>query len=82
MAREGTAEQKQNASGALWDLAINADYHVKIAEAGGIGPLVSMADDGTEEQKENAAAALWNLAVNGDNQVKIVVAGGIAPLEA
>ena len=64
----------------MWNLAVNAGNQIKIAEAGGIGPLVSMADDGTEEQKENAATALWNLAVNGDNQVKIVVAGGIEPL--
>eukprot|EP00965_Chrysotila_dentata_P015888 525660-Pleurochrysis_carterae.AAC.1 len=40
----------------------NAENHVSIAAAGGIGPLVELAGSGTSDAKEKAAAALMNLA--------------------
>ena len=58
MARDGTDEQKEEAAGALGNLAHNADNQVAIARAGGIAPLVAMARGGTDGQKEKAAEAL------------------------
>jgi len=82
LARDGTEAQKENAAGALRNLAANDANKVAIAEAGGIAPLVALARDGTEAQKENAAGALRNLAANDANKVAIAEAGGIAPLRA
>ena len=78
LARGGTDALKEEAAGALSNLAanINAGNKVAIARAGGIAPLVALARDGTDGQKEKAAAALWYLALNADNQVAIAKAGG------
>jgi len=77
--RSGGERQKEEAAGALWNLALNADNHVSIAVAGGIPPLVALARDGTDRQKEQAAEALGLLAINADNQVAIAKAGGMPP---
>ena len=53
---------KENAAGALENLAVNDDNQVAIAAAGGIPVLVSLAQDGSVKGKENAAGALENLA--------------------
>jgi len=82
LARDGTEAQKENAAGALRNLAANDANKVAIAEAGGIAPLVALARDGTEAQKEEAAAALAVLAVNDANKAAIAREGGIAPLRA
>ena len=47
----GTAEQKEHAAGALSNLAINDDVCTKIAELGGLPPLVSLCKTGTEKQR-------------------------------
>ncbi|KAH8049706.1 hypothetical protein JL722_11773 [Aureococcus anophagefferens] len=81
--RDGNAWAKQNAAGALGNLACeNAANKVAIAEAGGIAPLVELLRDGCADAKLWAAGALGNLACNDDNQVAIAEAGGIAPLVA
>ena len=81
--QNGTPKGKANAATALQDLARNnADSRVKIAQAGGIAPLIALLSSGDAAGKEQAAGALWNLGVNDDNKVKIVQAGGIAPLIA
>ena len=71
----GTDMQKEQAAGALQNLALNADNKVAIAQAGGIAPLVALAKSGTDAQKKYAAAALWNLSANADNKAAIAQAG-------
>ena len=79
-AHNGTAGQKEYAAGTLWNLALNNENKVLIAQAGAIAPLVTLVQSGTAGQKEQAAAALHNLAWNDENQVLIAQAGAIAPL--
>ena len=49
-------------------LAVDAGNRVKIADAGGLGPLVALALGGTPGQKKDAATALVHLAANADNR--------------
>ena len=79
-AHNGTAGQKEYAAGTLWNLALNDENKVLIAQAGAIAPLVTLVQSGTDRQKESAAWALRNLALNDENQVLIAQAGAIAPL--
>ena len=76
LVQSGTAGQKEQAAGALGNLAINAENKVLIAQAGAIAPLVTLVQSGTDGQKEQAAGALGNLAINSENQVLIAQAGG------
>ena len=62
--RRRKASQKENAAGALRNLACNDDNQEAIVRAGGIAPLIALARDGTDSQKEDAAEALANLAEN------------------
>ena len=72
-------EQKTSAAKALLNLAYNnpadkvniTDLGGKIADLGGLGPLVELMTKGTDKQKTDAAGALRNLAVNDANKVKI-----------
>ena len=71
--------------GQLWSVAAgNVANKDAIREAGGIPPLVALAQDGTEVQKEIAARALWYLLFGVGQHIDIrkaiVAAGGIAPL--
>jgi len=76
-----TADAKEQAAGALSNLAINNDDNqVAIVALGGIALLVELTRSGTAVAKEQAAAALCILAFNADNKVAIVAEGGIAPL--
>jgi hypothetical protein len=80
--RKGNAGQKEWAAKALASLAFNHATNVyKIAEAGGIVPLVALAREGTAPQQDGAAAALAYLAFRDfENQEAIVAAGAIEPL--
>uniref|UniRef100_A0A7S3TW48 Vacuolar protein 8 n=1 Tax=Emiliania huxleyi TaxID=2903 RepID=A0A7S3TW48_EMIHU len=92
LARDGNEGQKEEAAGALWNLAIkrpaasrslssaNDDNEAAIVAAGGIDVLVSLARDGNEAQKERAAGALRILADNDDNEAAIAAAGGVEVL--
>ena len=81
--QKGTDIAKENAAGALWDLAENNENNkVSIAKAGAIPPLVALLLNGTDVAKANAAAALDNLATDDDNKVSIAKAGAIPPLIA
>ena len=84
LVRSGTAGDREEAAGALWNLAWrNAANHVAIAAAGAINPLVALVANGAAGGQEWAALALGNLACNNAaNKVAIAEAGGIAPLVA
>ena len=58
-------------------MAANSDIKVKIANLGGIPPLILLARNGTAAQKQAALAALKNLSFNADNKAMIAAAGGI-----
>lgn len=60
--------QKEYAALALASLAVIADNQKLIADAGGIAPLVVLAQTGSETQKQYAAHALASLAENYDNK--------------
>ena len=62
LVRDGSADAKKYAAGALNNLAGNAANAAAIAAAGGVAPLEQLARDGEEDAKEWAAAALWILA--------------------
>ena len=68
--------------GALHQLAAdNAENKVSIASAGGIKPLVELAQSGSELAQRHAVGALWHLATDNDaNDKSIVAAGGIPVL--
>ena len=51
-----------------------------INEAGGIIPLVRLAESGSPEGKERAAAAIWHLALDNNNQVALAASGAIKHL--
>ena len=76
LVQSGTAGQKEQAAGALRNLAANAKHKVLIAQAGAIAPLVTLVQSGTAGQKESAAGALKSLAINAENKVLIAQAGG------
>jgi hypothetical protein len=61
--RNGSAEGKTKAVGALRTLALNATNKSIIASEGGIPPLIALMRDGTAEEKTLAADALENLAI-------------------
>ena len=82
MVRDENDEEERTAARALWNLAVNADNTIAIAQAGGIPPLVALVRDGNDEQKRIAARALRNLAGYADNKTAISEAGGIPPLVA
>ena len=64
-----TADAKEQAAGALSNLAINNDDNqVAIVALGGIALLVELTRSGTAVAKEQAAAALCILAFNADNK--------------
>jgi vacuolar protein 8 len=68
-------EVQADAALALMRVSRNTDNQVKVANEGGIGPLIALLRDGTAEGKTKAAAALYNLSFNADNRVKIRDAG-------
>lgn len=81
LVRDGNDEQKEDAAGALWNLAVNNENRVKIALCGGISPLMELVRNGNDIQKEKAAAALWNIAYkNPDVAVAIRPFGAVEPL--
>ncbi len=71
LARDGTDTQKEEAAGAIFNLAAAAENKAAIREAGGLAPLIDLARQGTEGQKEEAAGALWSLTLDPDNQVAL-----------
>ena len=67
---------KENAAGALWSLAVNADNGVAIAKVeGALAALVALLRDGSAVGKERAAGALKNLAFNADNKKLLLKLG-------
>ena len=80
---EGDPAAKASAARALWSLAANdAGNQMRIAQAGGIAPLVQVLRLGEPQGRASAARALWNLASHEDDGLKhsIADAGAIAPL--
>jgi hypothetical protein len=64
LAKSGTAKQKENASRALTDVALeNRRNRTAVRECGGIAVLVGLAGLGTDTEKEIAAGALAVLAL-------------------
>ncbi|DBA03074.1 TPA: hypothetical protein N0F65_003321 [Lagenidium giganteum] len=78
---KGTDAQRQSALWTiLWQTASDTDSQVRIADAGGISPLVQLIANGSEIQREQAAGALGKIAAIAANRVHIAVAGGVPPL--
>ena len=83
-------EVRAEAAGTLAILTrSNKTNQDKMAQEGGIAPLVALLQEGTAEEVECTAAALWSLVGGGadydnhfENQVAIADAGGIKPLVA
>ena len=71
----GTDAGKENAAGALRNLADNADNKIAIATKGGLEPLIALVKSGTDAGKEYAAGALRSLALNADNKKQLERAG-------
>ena len=79
--REGDDAAQTAAARALRRLAnSDAASRVRIAEAGGIAPLVELVRDGSANAKLWAAWALGNLACNAANTALIAEADGVARL--
>ena len=66
----------------LCEMAVSDGIRSRIAELGGLPPLVSLTRTGTDEQKESAAGALRNLARNDAIRAAIADLGGLPPLIA
>ena len=65
-------QARENASAALWHLALDYSNQLAISKANGISPLVTVLDDGTVQAHEHAANALKRLAMsNADNRAQI-----------
>jgi hypothetical protein len=80
---EGSARAREQAAGALRNLAANnAENQVAIVRAGALGPLVALLSEGSVGARERAAWALMNLAADAENQVAIVRAGALGPMIA
>ena len=76
----GTAEGKTQAAGALWNIACNnAENKVRIANEGGIAPLIQLLRDGTAEGRTQAAAALRNMSSSVKDKVR---AAGLSDIQA
>lgn len=75
------ADQKNNALGALSNLALYPSNINKIVKEGGIQPLVQLVKSGTWKQKQDAAKTLDSLANNAQHSRLIIDAGAIQPLE-
>jgi len=82
--RLGQFAVKGAAAAALRGLCLRSvTVRAKIAEIGGIAPLVELTRIGSDWQKENSTAVLRCMASRSpDRQVAIAKAGGIAPLVA
>eukprot|EP00929_Paragymnodinium_shiwhaense_P038289 TRINITY_DN20259_c0_g1_i1.p1 TRINITY_DN20259_c0_g1~~TRINITY_DN20259_c0_g1_i1.p1 ORF type:complete len:1209 (-),score=344.57 TRINITY_DN20259_c0_g1_i1:176-3772(-) len=80
MTRDGSSDEKEQAAGALGNLADwSDDDSVRIASvAGALEALVAMITDGSSSSSEKVAAAgsLWNLAVNAENKSRIAAVSG------
>lgn len=85
LVNSGTPEQREQAAGALWNLAANGDK-AAIAQAGAIPALVACVEGGqacTATLQHYAAAGLSSLAAgNASNCAAIAKAHGIPPLVA
>lgn len=58
LSRVGTDAQNEFAAAMLMDLSVNAANRVVIANAGGIHPLIAMAQDGNDKMKLKAVGTL------------------------
>ena len=80
-ARGACRPREENAATLLRNLACHKDNGVAIALAGGIPPLVALAESGHAGAKSHAAAALKNLARdNVDIELRIATTRGTAAL--
>ncbi|KAG2258603.1 hypothetical protein Bca52824_077897 [Brassica carinata] len=76
---------KQEAAGALWNLAYDEKNRELIAALGGVEASVALANscmNTSRELQESAAGALWNLSHSEENSIVIGREGGIPPLVA
>ncbi len=83
LVRSGTAGDREEAAGALWNLAYDAANRVAIAAAGAIPPLVALVTNGAAGGQEAAARALADFTSDDEqNEVAVVVFedGGLAAL--
>lgn len=68
----GTAQARENATGALWHLALDTGNQMQIAKFNGVPSLVTVLDDGTPKAHSLAADALARLAIDSaENQAQI-----------
>jgi len=76
---------KQEAAGALWNLAFDDKNRESIAAFGGVEALVALAKSSSNAStglQERVAGALWGLSVSEANSIAIGHEGGIPPLIA
>ncbi|KAK3270961.1 hypothetical protein CYMTET_20666, partial [Cymbomonas tetramitiformis] len=78
--RDGSAEAKGNAAGALRNLSGDAGCAQAIAEAGAIPLLVQLLRNGSAEAKEKAAVTLGNLSANSNDRRQAIAEVGAIPL--
>ena len=68
----GTSQARENATGALWHLALDTGNQMQIAKFNGVPSLVTVLDDGTPKAHSLAADALARLAIDSaENQAQI-----------
>ena len=67
----GEAAQEE-AAGALYELAANADNRVAITDCDGIGPLVSLLGCSNSKTREHAEGGLVRLSIENSNRVLII----------
>ncbi|DAZ99731.1 TPA: LOW QUALITY PROTEIN: hypothetical protein N0F65_003518 [Lagenidium giganteum] len=79
---QGSEAKKQSALWTLlWLSHVDSDNHRKIADAGGIAPLIQLVANGTEMQRDYAMLILCYVAVKIDAvRIMIVEEGGLVPL--
>ncbi|CAN6899019.1 unnamed protein product [Brassica oleracea] len=78
---------KQEAAGALWNLAYDENNRELIAELGGVEASVALANscmnnNTSRDLQKSAAGALWSLSNSEDHSIVIGREGGIPPLVA
>jgi len=78
--REESAVGKEDAAGALWSLAVNADNQVAIAkEEGALAALVALLREGSAVGKEKAAGAQSSPSAPGTKRPRIPSSSWAAP---
>lgn len=77
---DGNFNERDQAAGALLNLATDERYQIAIVKAGGIQPLISLLTLGRDQGKILAAGTIWNLSKCHENKILLADAGAIIPL--